>query len=194
MREQRYFVADLKETLGNSVVWVGAGSVPTVTDVRRARIFTKGEIESGIDGHRRFCVAEIGRVLPLAQHHVLRRSLVKMKLYPQSDRFVLQDIRQYCGNSAMWWCWDGGGYTVDIRCAGVFTRAQAERQCRSRPSDRMWPLDQVIEFVEHHIDIQDLRRIGDPQRQISHVFSHLKPDAAPRDPVAPAGVALFNGA
>lgn len=91
----------------------------------------------------------------------------------KEELFLIQDTRTTCGNSVFWWCWHGQGYTLDVRCAGVYTKTEAEKICQNRDTDKMWPLHQVLKLVQHHVDMQDLHRAD--ERTVSHIFSHIEP-------------------
>ncbi len=93
----------------------------------------------------------------------------------KTDRYVIVDSRTTCGNSVFFWCWDGAGYTCDLRVAAIFTEEEARRQERSRDTDKAYRLEDVLAIVQHHVDMQDLARVakGDPPAR-AHTFSHLK--------------------
>ena len=69
------------------------------------------------------------------------------------DEWVLQDSRDFVGNSMLFWQ-TGGGYTTDIDKAEVMTKEKAMAQHRSRQSDRPYPLSYLLERVKRHIDVQ----------------------------------------
>lgn len=68
--------------------------------------------------------------------------------------FYLQDTRTYVGNSVLWWCPDGAGYTTHIDRAGKFTAAQVARY--QRETDVPWPVEVVDGLWSQHVDAQDL--------------------------------------
>jgi hypothetical protein len=70
--------------------------------------------------------------------------------------FYVQDARVVVGNSVMWWCPEGKGYTSHIDLAGKFT----EEECRTmRDTDVPWPVEEVDRIWSHHVDIQHLGRL-----------------------------------
>jgi len=81
------------------------------------------------------------------------------------------DSRQFCGNSVFFHCWDGCGYTLDVRMAAVYTKEKAKAICENRETDKMYKYSDVLKIVQHHIDMQDLRRLK--ERKNPHTFSHL---------------------
>lgn len=54
----------------------------------------------------------------------------------KEQKYFIQDTRSYTGNSVTWWCWDGGGYTLDVRCAGIYSKEEAEEICKGRKTDK----------------------------------------------------------
>lgn len=75
-----------------------------------------------------------------------------------SELYYLQDKRDYVGNSMLWWREGGGGYTCDIREAGVFSKEAAYSQHRCRDTDIPWPKDYIDARISHHIDMQKCKR------------------------------------
>lgn len=74
-----------------------------------------------------------------------------------SETFYLQDTRSTVGNSALWWAIANAGYTVDIRCARVWTlEEKLEKEKDLRSTDKFWPKADIDRLVQHHIDVQDL--------------------------------------
>lgn len=85
----------------------------------------------------------------------------------ESDKFYIQDSRTTVGNSVMWWCHHGHGYTCDIRKAGIYSKDELNGL---RETDIPWPVEQVNRVIQFHIDIQDLRRKGKPWNRMPHVL------------------------
>ena len=67
----------------------------------------------------------------------------------------IQDTRQHVGNSVLWWCPNGAGYTTHIDKAGKYTKAEARRTTQ-RHTDRLWPCSHVDKHWSHHVDMQHL--------------------------------------
>jgi hypothetical protein len=61
------------------------------------------------------------------------------------DEYFIQDTRSIVGNCCLWWALGRAGYTTDIDKAEVFTKAEAERICAERSTDKMY-LAQSIRF------------------------------------------------
>lgn len=91
--------------------------------------------------------------------------------------FYIQDSRSYCGNSALWWRPNGGGYTTNLNEAWRVGRERAESICRCRDTDKMWPCDQVDALAQTHFDSQN--------------FTQLK--AVAEFPVKPVTIAALSG-
>lgn len=81
-----------------------------------------------------------------------------------SEKFYIQDTRDYVGNSMLWWANNDSGYVCDIRKAKVFTEAEARKICRGRgrytrtnrqDGKRMWPKEYINQRISQHIDMQD---------------------------------------
>ncbi len=77
------------------------------------------------------------------------------------DEWYIQDTRLCVGHSMCWWKRGGHGYGCDIRNAEVFTRAAAEKLCRTHRESHnfsMWPKSYIDGRVSHHIDAQHADR------------------------------------
>lgn len=68
--------------------------------------------------------------------------------------FYIQDTRSYCGNSVMWWCVDGQGYTSNLDKAW---KVQAD--WRGRDTDKLWPCDEIDKRTTRQFDMQLFREI-----------------------------------
>lgn len=108
----------------------------------------------------------------------------------KKKRYYVQDTRTTCGNSVLWWCWDGLGYTVDLRCAAIFTEEEINAK-GWRDTDKPWPIEDVIPLVQHHVDVQDLRKKKVEAK--SHVFSHLTVSKEKECAECKAATAIFYG-
>ncbi|MCK5138360.1 MAG: hypothetical protein KAQ85_00825 [Thermodesulfovibrionia bacterium] len=89
----------------------------------------------------------------------------------KEPRYVVVDERSLCGNSVFFWCWDGRGYTVDLRMAAIMTESEAKSITNNRVTDKMYLYSSILKLVQHHVDMQDLSKIG--ERVFSHVYDHL---------------------
>lgn len=83
----------------------------------------------------------------------------KPKPETTNPMFYIQDSRSYAGNSAIWWRTDGKGYTSDLTEAWRVNKEKAERICRSRSTDRMWPCHQIDAITQKHFDAQNFTRM-----------------------------------
>ena len=86
-------------------------------------------------------------------------------------KYVIVDKRLTCGNSVFFWCHDSQGYTLDLRMAGIYSKAKAEEICKNRESDVMFKYSDVLKLVQHHVDCQDLYRKEMPKEP--HTYYHL---------------------
>jgi hypothetical protein len=71
------------------------------------------------------------------------------------------------------------GYTVDIRCAQVWTEEELKKEgyWGEHYKYKAWPKPMVDKFVQHHIDIQDLSE-KNQNAACSHVLRNYRPDLA----------------
>lgn len=77
------------------------------------------------------------------------------------ELFYVQDNRSTCGNSTSWWAIGDRGYTLDIRCAKVFTLEEVrQRELDKKEKYKVWPKGIIDNYVQHHVDIQDLFHHG----------------------------------
>ena len=74
--------------------------------------------------------------------------------------FYIQDMRQYVGNSILWWGINRSGYTTDIDKAGKYTESEAQKICRDRKTDRAFPCKYIDSVISKHVDMQrvDIKR------------------------------------
>jgi len=101
----------------------------------------------------------------------------------QEKLYYLQNKRgshPYCGNSLFWWAVNDCGYTVDIRCAKVWTHGEfLDKKQRMRECDIFWPKDVIDPLVQHHIDVQDLSKDNNGRYpKYSYVIGSYRPDIA----------------
>jgi hypothetical protein len=89
----------------------------------------------------------------------------------KAERYVIVDSRSVCGNSVFFWCADHAGYTCDLRMAGLYSEAEADKIVKIRGSDRKFLYREVLKLVQHHVDCQDLYR--NPMPKYPHTYSHL---------------------
>jgi hypothetical protein len=86
-------------------------------------------------------------------------------------KFYIQDRRSFVGNSVVWWRPNGKGYTVDLRDAGVYDEDEIKGL---RSTDIPWLVEEINRLVQHHIDMQDLRK---PLKNLPHTMARLGPDS-----------------
>lgn len=88
--------------------------------------------------------------------------------------------RGTCGNSVSWWAINDQGYTLDIRCAKVFDEDDEKLKPENmrKGIDTAWEKSFVDQYVQHHIDIQDLqyRDNNGNGRQYPHPLRQWRPD------------------
>lgn len=179
MKEERYVVAEVERTIGNSILF--HGWVADTCDIRYATIYRLPEALAVCSLRGSNKMFRLSDLLKLVQHHVsfhdtkriksLQRGVVSVAGAVDKDMYVVVDSRSVVGNSVMFWCWDGSGYTCDLRMAAVFPHAEAQKMERMRGTDKMYPLWRMIELAQHHVDHQDL--YDNPMREHAHTFSHL---------------------
>jgi hypothetical protein len=71
--------------------------------------------------------------------------------------FYIQDTRSYCGNSVMWWCVDGHGYTSNLAEA-----YKVPATWKGRDTDKLWPCEAIDAGATRQFDMQLLRKIKSP--------------------------------
>jgi hypothetical protein len=81
-----------------------------------------------------------------------------------TELFYVQDTRPGAtvGNSALWWRWEGKGYTCDLNEAGVFTQEDIASMGKT---DKPWPVKAIRKLARPHVDVQDLPR---PPKDLPH--------------------------
>lgn len=75
-----------------------------------------------------------------------------------SNEFYLQDSRNFVGNDMVFWRKDGGGYTTDMREAGVWSKDSAQAQHNMRDTDIPWPKSYIDGKSRPAVDMQYVRR------------------------------------
>jgi len=73
--------------------------------------------------------------------------------------YYIQDTGNYTGNSVMWWCPEGNGYTSDLDAAWKVPASKAKVMHRSRKTDVPWPCNEIDNYSQRHFDMQNLRMI-----------------------------------
>lgn len=79
---------------------------------------------------------------------------------PSSEPLLYyMQVRGFSGDMLLWWRKGRCGYTTDIKQAHVFTKEEADRQHRCRPTeDFPWRKDFIDSNVRHCISNEDVRR------------------------------------
>lgn len=76
---------------------------------------------------------------------------------PAAALFYIQDTRQIVGNCVLWWAHNGGGYTIDLEQAGLYTEEQVDQILQSRNTDKAWPQEVVqASVMERHVRMEGL--------------------------------------
>lgn len=70
------------------------------------------------------------------------------------EKFYIRDTRQCVGNCLLWWRKGGSGYTTDLDEAGQYSKEEAEKICKNRSTDIMYPVGVMIKISERHVDHQ----------------------------------------
>jgi hypothetical protein len=85
--------------------------------------------------------------------------LERMRGLPEDEMYLVQDNRQYVGNSVLWWALGGSGYTTNIDNAQRYTKFEVIEQFgKGRESDIIWLESHVLKAVKRHVDVQGLDR------------------------------------
>ncbi len=68
----------------------------------------------------------------------------------------------FVGNSLVWWRFDSNGYTCDLKKAKVWSEGGSADLIESDGGAKYtrWPKDQIDQIIQHHVDIQDVRRLA----------------------------------
>lgn len=69
----------------------------------------------------------------------------------------------YLGNALLWWKESSKGYTSDIREAGKYHKAEAERICK-RPEDTAYECDYIDNLLEAQKLIIDCQYVDDSKQ------------------------------
>jgi hypothetical protein len=75
-----------------------------------------------------------------------------------NDLFLIWCHEHERGGSVLWWRAQGKGYTSDIDEAGIYSRAEAEGQSRSRKSDEAVPVPAARRAIVRRCDGLRLRQ------------------------------------
>lgn len=67
----------------------------------------------------------------------------------------------YVGNSAVLWCENSRGYTINAECAGVYTEEEAHEICDGYEGSRMLLKSAVDKVWRRHLDGQDMHLVLD---------------------------------
>lgn len=76
-----------------------------------------------------------------------------------AELFYLQNTKSYAYDYMLFWAHNFSGYTYSLDDAGLYTRKEAESQCRSRPDeDVMWREADVVDVSNRAVSIELLRK------------------------------------
>ena len=67
--------------------------------------------------------------------------------------YYVQDGRDFVGNSMLWWCHDGRGYTTDLAQAGQYDHKPTDRD-----TDILWPVEYINSIATLNVDMQKADR------------------------------------
>lgn len=73
---------------------------------------------------------------------------------PMPTFYYIQDSRKYVGNTALWWHESGAGYTTKLNEA-----MRVPEGWVGRPTDILWPVDEVDARATRQFDAQNFRDI-----------------------------------
>lgn len=75
--------------------------------------------------------------------------------------YVQRHASGYVGNSLVWWRKGGSGYVCDLREAEVWSEEDSAALILSDQGQKYtrWPKDEIDPLIQHHIDMQDVRRL-----------------------------------
>ena len=132
--------AALREVLGNLPDWIlGCGT----DDDTWATAWTPKNVAS----HVRYRIDDI-QPSPTAAERATGQEL-----------YYIQNANQVCGNSAMWWGPNRGGYVCDLAKAGKYTKAECDSICGNRDRrDIPRKCSEMDAIAQRHVDMQDLGR------------------------------------
>ena len=75
-----------------------------------------------------------------------------------TDRYYIQDTRQFCGNAMLFWCPKGAGYTAHLENAGIYSLSEA-RIKTERGTARLIPVETIDGAATLQVDIQRLEKL-----------------------------------
>ena len=76
----------------------------------------------------------------------------------KSELYYIQNANQVCGNSAMWWGPNRGGYTSNLGQAGQYTAAECDGICGDKDRrDIARKVSDMDALAQRHVDVQDIR-------------------------------------
>jgi len=70
------------------------------------------------------------------------------------ELYYVQDSRNYCGNSVMWWHVSGEGYTSNLAEAMIVNASWI-----GRPTDKLWLCTDIDGGATRQFDMQLLRKL-----------------------------------
>lgn len=76
--------------------------------------------------------------------------------------YIQRHLSGTVGNSLLWWKIDNCGYACDIKKARVWTEKESAELIEKDRGEKYtrWPKDQIDQIIQHHVDIQDVRRLS----------------------------------
>lgn len=81
----------------------------------------------------------------------------KLMELPDDEKYLVQDRRNYVGNSVLWWAKDHKGYTCDFDRVHIFTKDEILKYfIDGRDTDIIWSLTEAKKGLKTHIDAQKL--------------------------------------
>ena len=87
-------------------------------------------------------------LLAMQLHTSIESVIRELKL--DRTMYVIQDTRQYVGNSVLWWGPESSGYTTNIDEAGRYTLDEAKK-CACRETDLVFLAADVEAMVVRHV-------------------------------------------
>ncbi len=76
------------------------------------------------------------------------------------DLYYIQDTRTYTGNSVMWWCVNGEGYTSNLDKAW-----KVPATWKGRDTDKLWPCEAIDAGATRQFDMQKFRAIEEARAE-----------------------------
>ncbi len=83
----------------------------------------------------------------------------------KEELYYIQDRRSFLGNAVIWWGWNNNGYTPDIESAGKYTKEEAMKICKNRPSEVAWPVDYINSNTKARTMIVDMQYLDKDKRR-----------------------------